>query len=539
MKLRTAIVVGCLSAAVQTVFAGGLFLPGSGAISTSRAGAAVASTDDGEALSVNPAGLAKTKGTTITVSAAIISYAMEFSRRGTYDNIADEDPAYEGTAFGTVKNASKPPLGLGSFQPIPVIAIVSDLGGAVPNLHVAAGLFAPNAYPFRDMTNGYVFNGDFNVAPPPTRYDVVEQEGAILLPSIAASYRITPKLDVGGRFTLGFADIDTTTTVWGTPGNVTEFVKSDSLFRLKAKDSFIPAFGLGVTFRPTPNLELGASYNSQVTVHAKGTATSEKGPSVNVNNEEVEVVKTLDPRCRTDVVGTDTDPPPPGDIKSQNGCVDFATPMSVVVGARYIMLGGDGKMKGDIEFNAGWENWSADLVSTYRVVVDADALILGTDARLSLKDNAVRHEFKDTYTFRLGGSYHIPTGANTVILRGGVSHDTRAAKPGYLRADVDGAARTMFALGGAFRAKKFQIDVGFGYVHEGTQDNPGDCNVLSTNLDELGCANDGNERAVPDRTGIDPISPLSTPEQQIESPVNQGTIKSHYTLFMLGATTWF
>ncbi len=537
MKLRTGIVLGCLTAAVPTAFAGGLFLPGSGAISTSRAGAAVASTDDGEALSVNPAGLAKTKGTTITVSAAIISYAMEFQRRGTYDNIGPEDPPYEGTPFGAVKNASKPPLGIGSFQPIPVIAVVSDLGGRVPNLHVAGGLFAPNAYPFRDMTNGYVFNGDFNVAPPPTRYDVVKQEGAILLPSIAASYRIAPNLDVGGRFTLGFASIDTTTTVWGTPGNVTEFVKSDSLFSLKAKDSFIPAFGLGVTFRPTPNIEIGASYNSQVTVHAKGDATSEKGPAVNVNNEQIEVVKTKDPRCDVNDVGVD--PPPPGDFKKQNGCVDFATPMSLVVGARYVMLGGDGKMKGDVEFNAGWENWSADLVSTYRVVVDADALIIGTNARLSLKDNAVRHEFKDTYTFRLGGSYHIPTGDNTVILRAGASHDTRAAKEGFLRADVDGAARTMLAVGGAFRAKKFQIDLGFGYVHEGTQDNPGDCNVLSDTPTTNGCGNNGDEREVPDRTGLDPISPLSRPEEQTESPVNQGTIKSHYTLFMLGATTWF
>ncbi len=537
MKTRLAVVLGCLLA--QPAFAGGLFLPGSGAISTSRAGAAVASSDDGEALSMNPAGLAKAKGTTITLSAAIISYGMEFDRRGTYDNIADEDPPYEGTEFGVVKNRSKPPLGIGSFQPIPVIAVVSDLGGRVKGLHVAAGLYAPNAYPFRDMTNGYVFNGDFNAAPPPTRYDVLKQEGAILLPSIAAAYRITPKLDVGARFTMGFADIDTTTTVWGTPGNVTEFVKSDSLFRLKAKDSFIPAFGLGVTFRPTPNLEFGAAYNSQVTVHASGTATSEKGPAVNVNNEEIEVTKTLDPRCKANIRGTDTDPPPPDDLKSQNGCVDFATPMSVLVGGRYILLGGDGKMKGDIEANVGWENWSADLVSTYRVVVDADAIILGSGARLTLKDNQVRHEFKDTFSFRLGGSYHMAAGDNTVILRGGVSHDTRAAKDGFLRADVDGAARTMFALGGAYKAKKFQIDLGFGYVHEGTQDNPGDCNVLLDTPTTNGCGNNGDEREVPDRTGLDPISPLSTPEQQTESPVNLGTIKSHYVLFMLGATTWF
>ena len=59
MKLRQFVIGGGVVAAMSSVaLAGGLFVPGSGAVSTSRAGAAVASTDDGEALSINPAGLA-------------------------------------------------------------------------------------------------------------------------------------------------------------------------------------------------------------------------------------------------------------------------------------------------------------------------------------------------------------------------------------------------------------------------------------------------------------------------------------------------
>ena len=74
MKVRELTVLGILGSLVLPAGlaeAGGLLLPGSGAISTSRAGAAVASADDGEALALNPAGLAKAKGTTITASAAI------------------------------------------------------------------------------------------------------------------------------------------------------------------------------------------------------------------------------------------------------------------------------------------------------------------------------------------------------------------------------------------------------------------------------------------------------------------------------------
>jgi hypothetical protein len=105
--------------------AGGLFLPGSGAIGTARAGAAVASAEDGEALSINPARLASAKpGTTITVSAAIISYSMQFTRTGTYDPVEGADRPWEGQPYPTVENTASPPLALGSFQPVPVIAVV-------------------------------------------------------------------------------------------------------------------------------------------------------------------------------------------------------------------------------------------------------------------------------------------------------------------------------------------------------------------------------------------------------------------------------
>src|SRR4051812_34558034 len=156
MKIRELAILGTLAVSPPAT-AGGLLLPGSGAISTSRAGAAVASTDDGEALSVNPAGLAKTNGWTITVSTAFIRYFMSFSRRGTYDNSADITAGYEGQPYGTVTNDPDPELGVAKFQPIPVVAVVWDLNGKVPNLRLAAGLYAPSAYPFRNMTKGYKF----------------------------------------------------------------------------------------------------------------------------------------------------------------------------------------------------------------------------------------------------------------------------------------------------------------------------------------------------------------------------------------------
>ena len=125
-------------ATATSAHAGGLFVPGSGAISTSRAGAAVASVDDGEALSSTRPASRKREGLKLTISATLIQYYMSFTRRGTYDPIDLDDSAVRGPApTPTVENDPKPPLGIGKFQPLPVIVVSSDLGGRVPSLTIA------------------------------------------------------------------------------------------------------------------------------------------------------------------------------------------------------------------------------------------------------------------------------------------------------------------------------------------------------------------------------------------------------------------
>lgn len=514
-----------------TASAGGLLLPGSGAISTSRAGAAVASADDGEALSINPAGLAKAKGTTVTISAAAISYAMQFTRRGTYDAIAEVDVPYEGQPYGTVTNQSKPPLGFGSFQPVPVVAVVSDLGGSVKNLHAALGIYAPNAYPFRDMTQGYVFNGDPNVAPPPSRYDIMTQEAAVILPSLGVAYSITPQLDVGVRLSAGIADLKSTTVIWGQLGNYEEWVANDGLFSVKAKDNFVPAYGFGVTYRPAPALELGFNFTSQIDINAQGDATSENGSNVSLNGNPIVVRPVADAMSRCAPGGTN---------EAQKVCVELAIPLTAQLGARYKFLDANGGMKGDIELDLGYEHWGAERTGEFRVVADATTFVVQADGTeveaLPIQDNIVSHRFQDVYNARVGGSYYIAQGANNIIIRGGLGYDTRAAEDGWLRADMDGAARTTLTVGAAYRTKKWEADLGGGAILEGTNSNAGNCNPSNA---MPGCVGDGTENGLANRRGPDPISPVLLPAQQIEDPVSQGDYKSHYTLVMLGFSTWF
>ncbi|MBA3395463.1 MAG: outer membrane protein transport protein [Deltaproteobacteria bacterium] len=551
-----------LGLGLPTAQAGGMFLPGSGAISTSRAGAAVASTDDGEALGINPAGLTKTQGTTITISAAIISYALEFQRTGNYDSIESEARPYEGQPYPLVKNDPSLPLGIGSFQPVPVVALVSDLGGRVPGLTVAVGLYAPNAYPFRDMTNGYQFNGDFDAAPPPARYDIMTQEAALLFPSIAFAYQMLPELDIGLRLSWGFSHIKSTVAVWGSPANYEEAITHDAAITIDARDNFVPTFGWGMLYRPHTNVEVGFNFNWRAVMHAKGTGTSLSGPEVSFNMQPTVIGPAADDpgftRCASG-----------GTFAAQKACVDLQLPMNAQTGVRYKFLDDSGNLKADIELDVGWENWGARCSNNksyvegctspgqYRVVVDAAAYVDAngdgdleeSEIAVHLKDNVVDHRFKDTYSMRLGGSYHIALSDELaepgedrakVIVRGGVGYDTRAAEEGWLRADIDGAGRTTATLGASYRARKWEVSIGGGMIFEGTNTNAGTCNPEpSMAQPQPGCAPDGSTQPIDVRQGPDPINPIIVPESQLQSPIAQGTFKSSYKLLMLGFSTWF
>lgn len=519
----------------------------------------MAATDDAESIGLNPAGIAKTTGTKITIGAATISYFMTFQRNGTYDDNPMDSESYEGQRYPVVTQDAHPSLGIGRYQPVPVIGIVSDLGGKVPHLSAGFGLYAPNAYPFRRMnnvggqnyfieTNGNYDFPAFGAPPPPTRYDIVEQEGAVILPSLVAAYRVLPNLDVGARLSVGFAKVKSTIAVWGSPANLTEWIKGDGLFTLDAKDSLVIAGGLGAAYRIGKNIELGANFTPQTNITAKGNAHAVNGPNVSLNGEPFMVSPSGSTRCEAG-----------GTNQFQKGCVQFALPMAATIGGRYKIVDANDKEKADVELDATWEHWGKTCDFTadpgchspgeFRVVVDAQvATATNPNNGIDLKDNIVQHGFQDTYGVRLGGSYHLPAGDNEVIARGGVAYDTAAAKTGWERADMDGAARTTLSLGASYKMKRVQIDAGFGAILEGTRTDSRTCNPVPDaskgttppqNVPYTGCGPGDAQQALGDRQGPDPINPVQNANTQLENPVNQGTYTSHYLMFMLGVSTWF
>src|SRR5688572_995996 len=165
-----------LALAPAAAGAGGLYIPGYGSQAQPRAGAFVAKADDGSALYYNPAGLAKQRGTSIHLGFNLVDFDQRFDRDGVYEVPEDEtmETDYTGDEYAPVSDNSTPALGIGGFQGIPLLAVVTDLGGRTP-LVFGVGLIAEHGFPEREYGEEYLADGSFadpDVPPPPGRYDI-------------------------------------------------------------------------------------------------------------------------------------------------------------------------------------------------------------------------------------------------------------------------------------------------------------------------------------------------------------------------------
>ena len=506
-----------LAAGPAGAAAGGLFVPGYGSQAQPRAGAFVAKSDDPSATYWNPAGLAKQHGTTVHVGVNFTGFSLDYQRTGEYEvPEMGGDHSYTGDPYPKMTDQSHPALGIGRYQAIPLISVVTDLGGATP-LVFGIGIGADNGFPQRDLGSGYQFQDPDN-PPPPTRYDVVTQEITAAFPSLAVAYEITPQLDVGARFSWGIASTKGTSYLWGLI-NYSEDVRSDGVFHIEAKDNFVPSAGLGVLYRPSPALELGASYRSEESFHFKGTGQATLGSNLNVLGMQDYIAPELDqPQCAGG-----------GTIAALKACLDLTLPQAASVGGRLVARDESGAEKGDIELDVQWEDWSGS--SNYRVVVDGKSGLTG----LQLQPTLIRHGFRDTYSVRLGGSWSWAVGGHRLEARGGAAYDTAAAPVSWTRADIDGMARTTLGAGLAYQLGRTRIEAGGGVSLEGSRD-VSECNPSQG---AVGCDGSGMETPQGDRTAPDPAQPLQGENNQTESPFNAGHYQQGYVLFSAGVTYAF
>lgn len=515
---RRAFLVAAVVAVPGAASAGGLFVPGYGSQAQPRAGAFVAKADDASALYYNPAGMAWMVGTSLGLGMNFVDFEQRFKRAGVYETPeTGGDLPWTGQEYEEVDNDSTPAVGFAGFQGIPLIGVVTDLGGRTP-LVFGIGMIADHGYPERKYQKDYMPD-DPDTPPPPQRYDIIEQDVSAAFPSIAAAYPITKALAVGLRLSWGFGGSKGTQFLWAYR-NYPEDARTDGRFEADLFDPFVPAAALGVHFRVSPNIELGANYNTVKHIHFKGDGQAILGSNVGLGDMHDFIAPETDfPLCEGG-----------GDIAHLKTCVNFDLPQNATVGGRYVFRDGSGRERGDIELDVQWEDWSS--ASDIEVIVDGKSGLTG----LRLQPAMVRHGFKDTFSFRLGGAWGFDVGDKRLIARAGAAHDTAAAPLSWTRLDVDGFERTTLGAGLGFEAGRWRFDLGGGVVLEPSRDVPA-CNP---DLENLGCPTaSGSETPQDEREAPDPIQPLTDPNAQVESPFNGGHYEQGYILLSTGVTYTF
>lgn len=480
-------------AAPAGAMAGGLFTGDAGSQGQQRAGAFVAKADDPTAIYYNPAGLVKARRFQLYLGANVLDMNLSYQRSGTYlDSDTGTAEGWAGQPYPLVEDQA-------GVQPVPFLAATQRFG----RLAFGEGVWGPQGMPGRQMPAEVAVPGATDLAPAPQRYDMVEQEALLALPSIGAAYRVLDWIDVGARVTWGFGNLRARTFLWATP-NTSEDPGNDADFTVDASDSFIPAFGLGVLARPAPYLELGLVYNSGLRMRAEGIGIAILGDTVGAMGTEIEPVGDEYALCA-----------PGGRVGALAACVNLDTPQTATIGGRYILRDG-GREIADVELDVRWENWSA--------AKDTEIIVDGIATGRYIQKTYVRRGYRDVFSTRLGGSYRLPVGGNPLELRAGVSYDTAAAPVSWTRVDMDGMERYLGALGLAYELGRYRIDLGGAYVFSPPRD------VVRVPL---------TDDSVPLRVQPDPIQALEELNNQAYSPHNEGHYESSYWLVSAGLTAAF
>jgi long-subunit fatty acid transport protein len=205
---------------------------------------------------------------------------------------------------------------------------------------------------------------------------------------------------------------------------------------------------------------------------------------------------------------------PGGTRASFKTCLDVKLPQLLTVGARYVGRDAKGDERFDVELDLRWENWG--WASDDVAVIDARDTLLGAPVQAVV----MRHGFRDVFAVRAGGSLRF----GQLSLRGGVSHDTAAAPPSWIRLDKDGKARTAFAAGAAWQHGGWRFDAGLALVLQP------DVVVTDVPLDRPSY----DQRQQPDVQ-----QPSQHPYQQPFYPINAGVYESGYLIALIGTTRSF
>jgi long-chain fatty acid transport protein len=407
--------------------AGGFEMPGNGSEALGRGAAFVAKADDPTAIEYNPAGLAVQRGTKLMLDGHLIMSSYGFQRYGAYPGTRSAQQPWAGLSYPRVSDQSGP-----FFAPF--IAATSDFG-TFDWMTFSIGVFGPSGVGNRTYPLGV------QGAPAASRYDVVQSNSLIALPTAAVGVKVTDWLELGAALHFVYGQFSLTSTSFVDLGDGPagpclnyEYQPCDSVSRLDLTGtSWGGTFGAMV--HPSKTVSVGLSARTPISISATGTATVLQSPL----NQPI---------------------PPQG-----HATFETDLPWILRAGVRQAFRDPDGFETADIELDGDYETWSMAQGGGPAIHIDH----LGPSGPTFDDINVqVAHHYNDTFSVRAGGAYNTRLSIGTLALRLGAYYDKSATSdnPGYTRLDFDTLDKIAGTVGVGLKWGAFQFNLSYAEVFE-------------------------------------------------------------------------
>ncbi len=408
--------------------AGGFEMPGNGSEALGRGGAFVAKADDPTAIEYNPAGLAQQRGTRVLLDGHLINSSYSFQRYGAFpDSGTNPKTPWGGSPYPRVSDTSGP-----FFAPF--IAASSDLG-MFDWMTFAVGVFGPSGVGNRTYPLGVAG------VPAASRYDVVQSNSLLALPTAAVGIKVADWLELGAAVHFVYGQFSLTSTSFvdlgdGKAGPCVnyEYQPCDSVSRLDLTGTSW-AGSFGAMIRPSTSTTIGLSARTPISMTATGSATVLQSP-----------------------LGQPI--PAAGHATFEN---DF--PWVVRGGVRQAFHDAGGFETGDVELDGTYETWGTAQAGGPVIHIDH----LGpTGPAFDDINVQVAHHYNDTFSVRAGGAYNTKLSFGVLALRLGAYYDKSATSdnPGYTRLDFDTLDKIAGTLGVGLSWGGLQFNVSYAEVFE-------------------------------------------------------------------------
>lgn len=400
-----ALTLSCISGNAN---AGGLFVPLGGVANTGRAGAAVASTRDPNAIAYNPALIALNDGHQLLVDLTWGMIQIEYARAPQTDTQGNL------SHYDTVKNKAP-------GVTIPQVLFTTDFG--TDTIGFGVGLFPPNAAPVRFPQNGA------------QRYAIIDMANTIAFTTEAAfAWRIHPRFSIGAgiqNVTFIFKGTGISSTYFGVLSQP-EDPDMDSVITVNAADYFTPSANFGIWYEPVDGFEIAASFQLFSDHKSSGGTFKAALPNHYVYQ-------------RSQLSGSKMD-------------LSLSLPWSIKFGLRY-----NRPNVFDIELDAWYTAWSRHKsINIYPH--DAKLVNNALVDDVTVGNFTIPRNMKDVWGIAIGSDWHILP--DTLTLRAGFMYESGAAKDEYYSAFLYDNHKFSPTIGLSYTIAFARIDFAFAHVHQ-------------------------------------------------------------------------